>query len=130
MSKVEILKIIYGDKDAVTQNSINLETQRNEIILEVAKYLQLYMTGTDIVYYPSTIIEFVSEPRRLWIKGMVVTTTDSSETPLVFKNGIEAYPEQIIRKNINSSKLEVLKYTSAFYWWNVDNIIIEYELNG
>ena len=121
---------IFVDKDAVNQYGVDLEEQRNTIILEVAKYLQMYMTGTDIVYYPAAIIEFVMENRRYWIKGMVIYTTESSDPPFEFKNGIEAYPEYKIRDNISSSKMEILKYTSAFYWWNVDNITIEYELNG
>lgn len=61
---------------------------------------------------------------------MYITTTDSSEPkPFEFRNGIEALPESVIRDNISSSKLEILKYTSAFYYWNVDNIKIVYELN-
>lgn len=124
------LKIIV-DRDTVNQNNIDLDAQREEIILELANYLQLYMTGTDIAYYPSSIVEFVTEPRRNWIKGMEVTTTDSNtKKPFEFKNGIETYPESVIRDNIGSSKLEMLKYTSVFFWWDVDNIQITYELNN
>ena len=122
--------VIQIDRDAVNQYNIDLEEQRNTIILEVAKYLQMYMTGTDIVYYPAAIIEFVMENRRYWIKGMYIHTTESSDPPFEFKHGIEAFPEYKIRDNISASKMEILKYTSAFYWWNVDNIIVEYELNS
>ena len=121
---------IYIDQNAVNQYGVNLEDQRKQIKLEVAKYLQLYMTGTDIVYYPSTIVEFVTEPRRIWMKGMTIKTTDSSKTPFEFKNGIETYPEYQIRDNISSSKLEILRYSSAFYWWNVENIEVKYNING
>lgn len=122
---------IFVDRDAVSQYGIDLEEQRKTIKLEVAKFLQLYMSGTDIVYYPSQVIEFVSEPRRTWVKGMYVVTTDSTQPkPFEFKNGIEAYPEYTIRDNISSSKIEILRYGSAFFWWNVDAIEVEYELNG
>ena len=121
---------IYADKDAVNRYGVNLEEQRKLIKLEVAKYLQLYMSGTDIVYYPSAIVEFIMEPRRIWIKGIVVRTFDSSDPQFEFINGIETYQEPKIRDNISSSKLEILKYGSAFYWWDVDNIEIKYNLEG
>ncbi len=121
---------IYVDQNAVNQYRVNLEDQRQQIKLEVAKYLQLYMSGTDIVYYPSTIMEFVTEPRRVWVKGITVKTTDSSDPPFELKNGIESYPEYQIRDNISASKLEILKYTSAFYYWNVDGIEVMYNFQG
>ncbi len=122
--------VIYADRDAVSRYGVNLEDQRKQIKLEVAKYLQLYMSGTDIVYYPSAIVEFIMEPRRIWIKGLVVRTFDSSNPPFEFKNGIETYPEPKIRDNISPSKMEILKYGSAFFWWDVDNIEIKYNMDG
>lgn len=121
---------IYADRDAVSRYGVNLEDQRKQIKLEVAKYLQLYMSGTDIVYYPSSIVEFILEPRRIWMKGITVRTFDSSNPPFEFKNGIETYPEYKIRDNISSSKMEILRYNSAFFHWNVDSIDIKYDLGG
>lgn len=114
------------DKSAVVQFGINLEEEKEKIKLELAQYLQQYLTGTDIIYYPSTIIDFVVEPRRVWIKNLKIKTFDSSKNPNIFLDGLEALPEQQIRKNIAGSKLEMLLYTSAFYHWNVDNINIYY----
>ena len=127
---LNLLITIYADRNAVSRYGVNLEDQRKQIKLEVAKYLQLYMSGTDIVYYPSAIIEFVMEPRRIWIKGITVRTFDSSDPKFEFINGIETYSEPKIRDNISSSKMEILKYGSAFYWWDVDNIEIKYNLDG
>lgn len=127
---LQISLMLYIDQNAVNQYGVNLEDQRKQIKLELAKYLQLYMSGTDIVYYPSAIIEFITEPRRVWIKGAEVKTTDSSNPPFELKTGIESYPEYQIRDNISASKLEILKYTSAFYHWDVDNIEVKYSFNG
>lgn len=122
---------IFVDKDAVSQYEIDLEEERKKIILEVAKFLQMYMSGTDICYYPSTIIDYVTEPRRVWVKGVIVYTTDSTyPVQNEFRNGIETRSEDKIRELIGSSKIDMLKYTSSFYWWDVDNIKIDYEFNG
>ena len=122
-----ILNII-ANKNYVIQNSIDLEEQRNMIKLQVARYLQLFNTGTDIVYYPAQIIDFVLMERP-WIKSVIVINTDSSEEPFELINGLEALPENEIRDNISTSKMDILKYTSSYYYWDVDNIIVNVNLN-
>ena len=122
-----ILNII-ANKNYVIQNSVDLEEQRNMIKLQVARYLQLFNTGTDIVYYPAQIIDFVLMERP-WIKSVTVTNTDSSEEPFELINGIEALPEDEIRDNISTSKMDILKYSSAFYYWDVNNIEVNIVLS-
>lgn len=117
---------IYVDKNSATANNINLADEEDTIILELAQELQNNFTGTDIVYYPSKIIDFISDSRNTWIKGMTVKTTDSNEYPKTIANGLETLSEDDIRTNIISSKLEMVKYSSTFYWWNVDNITIKF----
>ena len=61
---------------------------------------------------------------RPWIKSVIVINTDSSEEPFELINGLEALPENEIRDNISTSKMDILKYTSSYYYWDVDNIIV------
>lgn len=112
------------DKDAVVKYNINLESARDQLKLELAKYLQLFLTGTDISYYPSALIEFIMEQRSAWIKHTKISVTDSDGKAL--KDGLEALPEKTIMHNIGGSKLDMLNYTSAYYHWDVDNIKITY----
>ena len=85
---------------------------------------KLFLTGTDIKYYPSAIIEFILETRRAWIKHVRIEVFDNDNKKI--KDGIETYSEEIIRDRLSNSKLDMLNYTSTFVNWDVDNINIIY----
>lgn len=112
------------NKDAVIRYGIDLEEARNQIKLEVAKYLQDYFTGTDISYYPSMLIEYIMNDRTGWVKHVQIKVTDSEKKELL--DGLEMLPEEKIRENIAGSKMDMLNYTSCFIWWDVNNIIVNY----
>lgn len=112
------------DRDVVVRNNIDLDLARDQIKLEVAKYLQLFLSGTDVSYYSSSIIDFILETRRNWIKHIKVTVTDAEGKEL--NDGLETNPENVIQEKLSSSKLDMLNYTSIYVYWDVDNIKITY----
>lgn len=119
--------LIIVDKDSVVKNNIDLNDEKDNIIYQIAEKLQTSeFTGPDIEYYPSKIVDLVSETRRSWIKSIQVTTTDSNNPPRVLRNGIESLSDEKIRENLSGRKLEMVKFTSPYYWWDVDNIKITY----
>ena len=108
------------DRDVVIQNNIDLDLARDQIKLELAKYLQLFLSGTDVSYYSSSIIDFILETRRNWIKHIKITVTDAEGKEL--NDGLETNPESVIQEKISNSKLDMLNYTSIYVYWDVDNI--------
>ena len=117
------------DKNAVIEYSINLSDEEDQIKLDLSKLLQeSEFSGTEVVYYPSKIIDFIQSYRKVWIKGIVVTATDSSTPPLVLADGLETLSEDQVRHNLAGDKLELTKYTSPYIWWDVDNIKVIFEV--
>lgn len=116
--------LIDINKDVVVRYNIDLIQAKEQLKLELSRYLQLFLTGTDIKYYPSAIIEFILETRRAWIKHVRIEVFDNDNKKI--KDGIETYSEEIIRDRLSNSKLDMLNYTSTFVNWDVDNINIIY----
>lgn len=116
--------LIDINKDVVIRYNIDLTQAKEQLRLELARYLQLFLTGTDIKYYPSAIIEFILETRRAWIKHVRIEVFDNDNKKI--KDGIETYSEETIRDRLSNSKLDMLNYTSTFVNWDVDNINITY----
>jgi hypothetical protein len=112
---------IRANKENVVENKIDLISEKDTILTQIADKLQTEFTGTDIEYYNGKIIDFIIS-NRSWIKDVTVTVTDSSTPKNELPNGIETKDDTDLLDLIKSNKLEVVKYTSAFYWWDINNI--------
>lgn len=111
-----------ADKGYVQRNAIDIATERENLELAIAEYLQKGFSGSAIVFYNSLITEFV-HTGRLFIKSVGVFVTDSSVTPNELNNGIEVKAETDILKGLKN-KLDIVKYTPPMLYWDVDNISI------
>lgn len=116
--------IIDIDRDVTTRYGIDLDLARDQLKLEISKYLQLFLTGTDVSYYPSALIDFIMETRRGWIKHIKINVYDDDGKEIL--DGIETNTESVIQDKLSNSKLDMLNYTSIFVNWNVDDIDIVY----
>lgn len=103
-------------------NSANdFTVDQSAIELLVATYLQQNATGIDIKFYPSQIVDLVHDYNSNII-SVNVDIYDSYGTLL--NEGIETIEENVFLKML-SSKLDIVKYTSVYWWWNINNIQLE-----
>jgi hypothetical protein len=116
---------ILVDSDLVIKRKINLAEKTSDFNLMVADWLQKNHTGTSIAFYNSQVVDLIHTDQE-WIKQVVVELTDSVGT--VIPNGIETLSDRQGLKNIKDDKLGIIKYTSWFWHWNVDNIDIKMTL--
>jgi len=100
---------------------VDFATHRTDIQLLVAKYLQEFATGINISFYPSKIIDIIHSYNENII-SVVVKVYDSYGT--VLTDGLETIPEKDFLQLL-TDKIEIIKYTSIYWWWNLDNILIE-----
>ena len=113
---------IKADKNYVQKNNIDIATERENLQLAVAEYLQKGFTGASVVFYNSLITEFVHTTRP-FIKSVKVYVTDSSVVPNEMDNGIEVKSDNDIFRG-TKSKLDIVKYVPPIIYWDVDNIVI------
>jgi len=110
------------DKTYIQRNSIDILTERENLVLAVAEYLQKSFSGSNIVFYNSLITEFV-HTNRSYIKSVKVYVTDSSTIPNKLDNGIEVLADNIILSNLKN-KLNIVKYSPIMIHWDVENLDI------
>jgi len=113
---------IKVDKGYVQRNNIDIATERENLELAIADYLQKGFTGASVVFYNSLIVEFVHSGRD-FIKSVKVYVTDSSATPNEMDNGIEIKADNDILKGLKN-KLDIVKYVPSMIYWDVDNLTI------
>lgn len=114
------------NKEYITFNNINLERELRNIKFLVANYLQQTKTGTSMIYYDSQIIDYVHTDKP-YIKSIKVTTKDSNGR--IIENGIEVLLEKTILTNLMKNKFNTVTYTPIFWFWDVDNIDIQTNIN-
>ncbi len=110
------------DKTYIQRNSVDIPTERENLILAIAEYLQKSFSGSNIVFYNSLITEFV-HTNRSYVKSVKVYVTDSSVTPNKVDNGIEVLADNTILSNLKA-KLNIVKYSPVMIHWDVENLDI------
>lgn len=114
---------------------VDLISEQNEILEEISVFLNEKATGTDILIYPSQIIDLIHSKRN-YIKSVNVIFLDQNN--FNFVNGIETYSDQKIYENIIdydnqlyynheialNAKFQLLKYNPVYWYWDYDNIDI------
>lgn len=124
---------IKVNMDYVTNNSIILSDEKDKMLTEVALYLQESFTGTNIIFYNSMIVDKIHNYG--FVKSAVVTVKDSND--LIITGGIEVLKGVVIDENLTPLKLDTddvaynkkymaLKYIPVFYWWDIDNISLNF----
>lgn len=113
---------ITVDSDMVVNQKISLAEKKNEFLLMVADWLQKTHTGTSICFYNSQVIDLIHTDQA-WIKRVEVELTDANDT--VITDGIETIPDIDGLENIRDNKLAIIKYSSWFWYWDVDSIDIK-----
>lgn len=109
------------DMSYVKTNYIDLVVEKDNILLELASYLQQEKSGTDIKYYNSQIIDLIHTNRK-WVKSVKVKVTDSFGTEL--KDGIEHKSEEDILATL-TDKLNAVRYTPVYVYWDLNNIEVK-----
>ena len=110
------------DKTYIQRNSVDIPTERENLILAIAEYLQKSFSGPNVVFYNSLITEFV-HTNRSYVKSVKVYVTDSSVTPNKVDNGIEVLADNTILSNLKA-KLNIVKYSPVMIHWDVENLDI------
>jgi hypothetical protein len=113
---------IIVDSEMVVNQKINLADKKNQFLLMLADWLQKTHTGTKICFYNSQIVDLIHTD-QVWIKSVEVILKDANDT--VIPSGIETIPDTEGLENIRDNKLAIIKYSSWFWHWNVDNIDIK-----
>jgi len=110
------------DKTYVESNSIDLGTEKDNLTLALADYLQKVKSGTNVVFYNSQVIDFI-HTERLWVKSVTIDITDSSSLPNHLNSGLEIKSDEDVLTAL-STKLNIVKYTPSYIYWDVDNLSI------
>jgi hypothetical protein len=109
------IKIRYNTSD------VDFSTHQSDIELLVADYLQTNATGINIKYYNSQLIDLIHSYNSSII-SVTIDVYDSYGIPV--NNGIETKTEDELLPTV-TDKLQIVKYTSIYWWWNINNIVIE-----
>jgi hypothetical protein len=124
------ISITY-DNNYLSNNSLNLTVEKDNLYLEIANKLQNEYTGNIIKFYNSHIVDFVHN--KPFVKTLTVEVVDSNDTTI--SSGIEIYDNDTILKNLQedtydtdeyNAKLNIINYNPHYFWWDVDNINITY----
>lgn len=102
-------------------STVDFTTHQSDIELLVANYLQEYATGVSIKFYSSQIVDLV-HGYSSDIISVVVDVYDSYGNEV--NDGIETIEENEYLFSV-TDKLDVVKYVSVFWHWNLDNLNIE-----
>ena len=119
------------DSDYTSKNNVDINTEKTNLMLELAKTLQNKYTGTSIKYYNSHIVDLV-HTNRPFIKDVIVDITDANGQ--IIDNGLESKSDLDILKSINDDetlesyqkKLNILGYVPPFWYWDVDTIDLKF----
>lgn len=123
------IDVVYSS-DYLDNNPVNLKEEKEKLYLELAKKLQKEYSGNEIKYYNSQIVDLVHS-NRPFIKSVNVQITDANN--VIIPDGLESYNEQDTMENLQNeireiglSKIDILGYFPHFFYWDVDNIQINY----
>lgn len=126
--KMEI-DIIYNS-NYIDDNPVNIPDEREKLYLELTKKLQSDYSGNEIKFYNSQIVDFIHS-NRPFIKSVDVKIKDSND--VIIPDGIESYKEPQVMENLQDKvreleldKIKILSYFPHFFYWDVDNIKINY----
>lgn len=129
--KLQITVLV--DKNIFESNNLSTLEEKDNIRLEVATYLQQNQTGSDISLYSSQIEDIVHNGRS-YVKSVSVKVSDSdSSGNHILDQGIESNSSSDVINgfaNTPGRKLEIVRYTPNYFWWNIDNVEDDVNLNG
>jgi len=103
--------------------------------MAIANKLQESYTGHGIIFYNSQMIDFIHNDRP-FIKSITIGVTDNNLNDIAY--GIEVNDEDTIMENIQddtfdtdegNTKTNITYYNPAYFWWDVDNITMNYVFN-
>lgn len=121
--KVNISLIL--EKQYVINNSTDIISAVASLKLSIASYLNNRI-DTTIKFYGSQLIDFIHNSNP-WIKSVTLTLVDNRGFTIPLSN-IETIDQKIfISKN---SKIEILEYCPFLWWFDINNINIQYNYLG
>ena len=121
--KVNISLIL--EKQYVINNSTDIISAVASLKLSIASYLNNRI-DTTIKFYGSQLIDFIHNSNP-WIKSVILTLVDNRDFTIPLSN-IETIDQKIfISKN---SKIEILEYCPFLWWFDINNINIQYNYLG
>jgi len=114
---------IRVNRSYVEANSIDLGTEKEDLLVALADYLQKNKSGVNVKFYNSQIVDFVHSGRD-WVKSVTVNVTDSSSSANELNNGLEFNDDDTILENL-SNKLDLVRYVTPYLYWDVNNLVIK-----
>jgi len=108
---------IYFDKNYIIQNNANIYELIDQIKLDLAKYLHENFFTHSIKYYTSKIVDLLHN--YPFVKYAKVITPN---TNIVMKD-IYKYLDEI-----SSDKLKLASFNPVYFWFDLNDINVEYEL--
>ena len=114
------------NKDSIVADNINLNDEIVEILQDVSSFL-LQNCNSNILVYSSRIVDIIlNEARKKYIKDVIVTITDSNNN--VLDQGLESISLDDFLYNFNGTKLDIVKFTPIYWWFDINNIEINTHL--
>jgi len=117
---------ISGSKEATITNQVSVLSVKAQLEMDLAQFLVDNYTGTQISFYKTKVIDFVHN-YGFWIKSVDVIITDSATVPNIIVGGnIETYDQSDVLDDL--TKLQVATYCPYYFYWDVNNIVINISL--
>ncbi len=109
----------------IINNTTDINSSINNLKLAIASYLSNRI-DTTIKFYGSQLIDFIHS-NNPWIKSVTLTLIDNRDFEIPLSN-IETIDQKLfISKN---SKIEILEYCPFLWWFDINNINIQYNFLG
>ena len=116
-----ILPLNINVKIKFNNTNTDFTTERSSLELLIATYLQEKVTGINIKFYTSQISELIHN-YNIDVISVTTEVFDSFGTNL--NVGIETIEENDFLFKVED-KLNIVKYTSIYWWWDISNIMLE-----
>ena len=116
-----ILPLNINVKIKFNNTNTDFTSERSSLELLIATYLQEKVTGINIKFYTSQISELIHNYNSDII-SVVTNIYDSFGTNL--SSGIETIEENDFLFKVED-KLNIVKYTSVYWWWDIGFIVLE-----
>jgi hypothetical protein len=110
------------DKDVILVNNINIYNFINDLKLIMGTYL-ITLNSTKVKFYKTIVIEMCHTFK--WVKHVKVTLTDSDSIPNeLYDSNIEVIDQKDLLPKL--SKTEIINYNPILFWFDSNNVAINY----
>jgi len=127
---LKLFVTILYDSQYIENTNVDIAEEKEKLRLEIAQKLQDNYSGNEIKCYNSQLVDLIHTDRP-FIKSVSVVIKDFNDT--IIERGIQSFTENEIMENLQNEvaetfghKMDILNYFPHYWYWDLDNIQIDY----